>query len=268
LTQFSEDKQAIEQFRAYTTKATRFTQQMKVLIGVPAYNEEATILGVLQAVREALSDTDIAVVNDGSHDRTAEVVLTSQTGAALLNMPCNHGYSTAIETLLRYAHIHHYDVLVLIDADGQHNPDYLPHFLKAFETRKCDVLIGSRFLSNLTYKHNPPGRRIGMLLFSYLTIILAGKRILDTTSGMKAIGANAIKALLGWQFLDFHAEAILFLLWSGYSIDEYPITVKEREHGQSMYSALSHLWYPLMLIVLIMITRLHLTLLKESPKNS
>jgi hypothetical protein len=80
---------------------------------------------------------------------------------------------------------------------------------------------------------------------------------------MKVIGRKARKLLLNWQFLDFHAEAIIYLLWLGASIEEYPITVKEREHGTSMYSFFSHIWYPLTIMLLILISGIHCILAKE-----
>jgi glycosyltransferase involved in cell wall biosynthesis len=225
---------------------------MNILIGIPAYNEEATIGAVIAKTKEALPNHDLVVVNDGSTDRTAEIVRHSP--ARLVSLPCNLGYSSAVETIIKYAFQHQYDAVVLIDADGQHDPASLPGFLAAFEARGCDVLIGSRYAESRNYRDSPIGRRIGMLLFSQLTAWLAGKRIYDTTSGMKGIKRCVMPTLLGWQFVDFHSEAIIYLLWSGYSVEEYPITVGRREHGTSMYSLMSSIWYPLTVILMIMVS--------------
>ena len=236
---------------------------MRVLIGIPAYNEEMTIAHVIDATHRALPMHDIAVVNDGSRDRTAAIVRSKGRIVRLIDLPCNLGYSNAVETLLRYAEKHDYDVLILLDADGQHNPTMLPDFLAAFEQCGCDMLIGSRYIGSQNYLGVPVGRHLGMVLFSTLTGILARKRIYDTTSGMKAVGRKARTMLLNWQFLDFHAEAIIYLLWLGLRIEEYPIVVQEREHGTSMYSFFSHLWYPLTVILLILISGIHCILAKE-----
>jgi glycosyltransferase involved in cell wall biosynthesis len=239
---------------------------MKILIGIPAYNEEMTISAVIDATHRAMPEADLVVINDGSKDQTASIVQHMRNVVRLVDLPCNLGYSNAIETLLRYAEKYDYDALALLDADGQHAPEMMPEFLAAFEQRSCDMLIGSRYVLSQSYGSGSLGRRIGMQLFSNLTALLAKKRIYDTTSGMKVIGRRARKLLLGWQFLDFHAEAILYLLWSGATIEEYPISVKDREHGTSMYSFLSHIWYPLTVILLIAISGIHLLLVRDKAK--
>lgn len=226
----------------------------RVLIGIPAYDEEQTIGAVLTGVRRVLPEADIAVVDDGSTDRTSAVVETGPAGVTLIRLPCNLGYSNAIETLLRYAVSRDYDTLITLDADGQHDPALLPPFIDAYRQCDCDLLIGSRFLADGVYRDQPLGRRIGMWLFSVLTRLLGGTRIYDTTSGMKVISREVMTALLTWQFHEFHAEMILFMLWSNYRIGEHRIEVRAREYGTSMHARLSSLWYPLKVLLLIALT--------------
>ena len=90
-----------------------------------------------------------------------------------------------------------------------------------------------------------------MQLFSFLTRLILGRRIYDTTSGLKIIDRKVFDALIQWHFVDFHAEAIVYLARLGFRIGEHPITVAEREHGQSMYSALSALVYPTKTILMV-----------------
>jgi len=229
-----------------------------ILIGIPAYNEERTIGRVIEAAHNVLPDNDIAVVDDGSADRTPDIV--RQSAATLIPLPCNLGYNNAIETILRYATASDYDAVVLIDADGQHDPACLPDFLQHFTQKDCDVLIGSRYVETKNYSGSPLGRRIGMMLFSQITHLLTGKRIYDTTSGMKAINREAISLLLQWQFLDFHAEAIAYLLWLGLAVEEYPVVVTQRLHGESMYSFFSHLWYPLAVLLMLAVSLIQVKL--------
>lgn len=238
---------------------------MKILIGIPAYNEGATIASVITHTRRVMPQTDLVVVNDGSSDHTAEEV--RRAGARLLPLPCNLGYSNAIQTIMRYGYEQGYEAVVFIDADGQHNPDYLPGFIAHYESMGVDVLIGSRYVATKSYQGNPFGRRLGMILFSWITGLLLPQRIYDTTSGMKIVNRAATKALLAWHFLDYHTEAIVYLARLGFSISEYPITVAERKHGTSMYSFLSHIQYPLTVLLLLAVTLIQSALYNDQRKH-
>jgi hypothetical protein len=92
-----------------------------------------------------------------------------------------------------------------------------------------------------------------MQLFSTLTGFLTGQYIYDTSSGLKVMRRSVFEPLTRWRFVDFHAEALVYLIRLGYRIGEYPITAAERVHGQSMYSALSHLVYPLKTFLMILL---------------
>ncbi len=94
---------------------------------------------------------------------------------------------------------------------------------------------------------------MGMQLFSVMVKLITGRRIYDTTSGLKVIKRRVFDPLLRWHFVDFHAEAIIYLLRLGYRVGECPISVAERTHGQSMYSALSHLKYPLKTFLMVIL---------------
>ena len=215
----------------------------RILVAIPAYNEETTIQHVVNTVRRHLPGLDLLVVNDGSSDATAKVLCQLKvTTAAHL---CNLGYGRAIQTAIKYAQINEYDMLVTLDADGQHHPEQVRGMLEEFMLCEVDVMIGSRYIKAKNYSDSPLGRRIGMRLFSALTGTITQQRVYDTTSGLKIIRRRAFEPLTKWQFVDFHAEAIIYLLRLGYRIGEYPITVSQRVHGQSMYSALSHIDYPL-----------------------
>jgi len=102
---------------------------------------------------------------------------------------------------------------------------------------------------------------VGMQLFSTLVRLTAGRRIYDTTSGLKIMGRQTFAPLTNWQFIDFHAEALVYLMRLGFRIGEFPITVATRSHGQSMYSTLSHVKYPLktMLMLVLGLVQANLT---------
>jgi glycosyltransferase involved in cell wall biosynthesis len=231
----------------------------RVVIAIPAYNEAASIRGVVERVRQSLPEFDLLVVNDGSRDATGQILeaLDVTTATHL----CNLGYGRAIQTAIKYAISCSYDALITLDADGQHYPEQVRGLYDASIDMGCDVLIGSRYVETHDYSRAPFGRRIGMQLFSRLVSAVTRRRVYDTTSGLKVIRRSAFEPLVRWHFIDFHAEAIVYLLRLGYRIGEHPTVVAERTQGQSMYSVLSHFSYPLKttLILLLGILEAELT---------
>jgi len=223
----------------------------RTLVAIPAYNEAATIRAVVERVRAHLPHCDLLVVNDGSLDGTATVL--HGTGATVIAHLCNLGYGRAIQTAVLYAERAGYDRLVTLDADGQHDPAQVGALLAEFDSGRWDLLVGSRYVVGRQYTGVPFGRRIGMRLFSSLVGLMTGHRIYDTTSGLKVIGRQTFTPLTKWQFIDFHAEALVYLMRLGYRIGEYPITVADRRHGTTMYSALSHVKYPLKTALMVVL---------------
>ncbi len=234
----------------------------RILVAIPAYNEEKTIEAVVDRVHQCLLDADLVVVNDGSRDHTKPIL--DKIGVVQIRHACNLGYSRALQTALKYALAYGYEALLTLDADGQHDAALLPGLVDCFETSGVDVLIGSRHVSSHIYAGVPFGRRLGMQFFSILTGVLAGQRIFDTTSGLKMIRNTVFENLAKWHFVDFHAEAIIYLLRLGYRIEEYPITVRERQHGRSMYSMLSHLTYPIQTSLMVLLGLVEAELAKRS----
>lgn len=222
-----------------------------MLFAVPAFNEETTISEVVSRVRSSFGDVDLLVVDDGSRDRTSEIL--ARLGVRTARHACNLGYGRAIQTALKYAIAHDYDTLVTLDADGQHHPEQLRAMLDAFHAGPSDLLIGSRYVAARSYAGAPLGRRIGMLTFSILVGIVTGRRIYDTTSGLKVIRRSVFEPLVRWHFVDFHAEAIGYLMRLGHEVGEFPITVAERRHGQSMYNLLSAVKYPLKTLLMFVL---------------
>jgi glycosyltransferase involved in cell wall biosynthesis len=225
--------------------------QNRILIAIPAYNEAATITNVINRVRDSMPDYDLLVINDGSRDNTGQILkeLKIVTATHL----CNLGYGRAIQTAIKYALQNGYEVLITLDADGQHHPEQIQMMTEEFGKNHWDYLIGSRYIKLRSYKEAPLGRRIGMQLFSLLTRLATGRRVYDTTSGLKVMRRTVFEPLTHWHFVDFHAEAIVYLLRLGFSIGEYPITISERKHGESMYNVLSYLKYPLKTSLLVLL---------------
>lgn len=222
---------------------------VRVLVVIPAHNEEQAIAGVIARLRQAAPEYDRVIVNDGSSDMTGKIV--SDLGEKQLHLICNLGYGHALQTGLKYALMRGYDVVVTMDADGQHRPEDVPRLVQALEANGADMVIGSRFSNGKPYD-TPFNRRLGQLLFSHLTRLLLGYRVYDTSSGFKALRTKTCEAIVGTAFMDFHIETIVQLTLANFKIIELPVTVQERTSGRSMYSIVSVFNYPLKTILLTM----------------
>jgi glycosyltransferase involved in cell wall biosynthesis len=221
----------------------------RLLVAIPAHNEAATIGTVVEEVHKACLSCDLVVVDDGSTDDTSECV--RRLGVVGLRHATNLGYGRAVQTALKYAQAFGYDAIVTLDGDGQHDPASLPGLLDSFEKYGYDLCIGSRYLMSRSHRGAPLGRRLGMFSFSALTALLTGRQIYDTTSGFKAMRRSIFEPLVRWHFVDFHAEALVYLLRLDYKVGEHPVTMRERAHGQSMHSLLSSFEYPAKTLLLV-----------------
>jgi glycosyltransferase involved in cell wall biosynthesis len=223
----------------------------RILIAIPAYNEAGTIAAVVNRVRSSLPNCDLLVVNDGSGDATGLILKTLRVTVA--THLCNLGYGRAIQTAIMYALDGGYDALITLDADGQHRPEQVEGLLREFESGSSDVLIGSRYVASGGYKGAPLGRRVGMQLFSLIVKLVVGQRVYDTSSGLKIIRHTVFDPLTHWHFVDFHSEAIVYLMRLGYRIQEFPVTVGERTQGRSMYTLINYFKYPLKTSMLVLL---------------
>lgn len=233
-----------------------------VLIGIPVYNEAATIEGVVGSVRRNLPGCELLAIDDGSRDATADIL--RRLGVTTARHLCNLGYGRAIQTAIKYAMRHGYELLVTLDADGQHDPAQLPGLIDAAGRSSWDLCLGSRYVQSRSYLDAPHGRRLGMATLSMVVRLTTGKRIYDTTSGLKVIRRSTFDALSRWHFVDFHAEAIVYLVRLGYSLGEYPITIAPRQHGSSMYTLVSSIKYPLKTLLMVLLGLLHARLVRRS----
>ena len=190
----------------------------KVIVGLPAYNEERAVAGVvLQAKQYA---DMVIVVNDGSVDNTAR--LARLAGAEVVEHDKNKGYGAAIQTILTEAGKRDADILVIIDADAQHDPNEIPRLIDAVKAGS-DVVIGSRE----SQKDVIPGyRRFGQSVLAKFTNIAARQNLSDTESGFRAYSKKAIAEMeLSQQGMAISAEIISEASHKGLKISEVPITV-------------------------------------------
>lgn len=214
---------------------------MKKLIIIPAYNEESNIVDTVSRANQLSPDYDVMVINDASTDHTREKC--EQNDIPHLNLPVNLGIGGAVQTGYRFASRHGYDIAVQVDADGQHNPEFLKKMEQILVDEEADMIIGSRFLENEGFQSSFM-RRVGINFFSGLICILTGQRITDPTSGLRMVGKNAIKLFSQDYPSDYpEPETDVQLVSRGYKVIEIPVVMNERQGGESSISARKSIYY-------------------------
>jgi glycosyltransferase involved in cell wall biosynthesis len=214
----------------------------RVLVLMPAFNEERSIAATLAGVRAAIPEADVLVVNDCSADHTAE--LAERAGAHVVSLPCNLGYGGAVQAGFKYALAHGYEVVLQLDADGQHDPASAAALLAPVLSGEVEVAIGSRFLGQARYPI-PTLRRLGMRMFAWIVGLVTGQRFSDPTSGFQALGARAIAFFAHDNYpSDFpDADTIILLVLAGFRVREVPVVMNARSAGSSMHSNLKAFYY-------------------------
>ena len=209
---------------------TRFRNDYLAVI--PAYNESATISGVVERVRAFAPGFDVIVVNDGSTDETAQ--LARDAGAAVLEMPFNVGIGGAVQAGFVYAKENGYRNMAQVDADGQHEPRELITLQEAMATDPTvDVVCGSRFLVPGEYLA-PISRRTGIHLFAFLLSRIVGQPVTDPTSGFRLYNRRAIELFSSDYPHDYpEVEAVLMLHHHRLRMTEVPVRMFERGGGRS-----------------------------------
>ncbi len=214
----------------------------RVLVIVPAHNEQESLPATLAEARAAAPELDVLVVDDGSLDATSKVA--REAGVSVVRHPVNLGVGAALQTGFRWAVEHGYDIGVQLDADGQHDPGYLPALLAPVLEGGCDVSIGSRFVAASGYRA-PLNRRVGMVLFQAVVKLAIGRRITDTTSGFRAYSRSVMQVCQHDFPKDFpDAPLLIGLARRGFRLDEVPVRMRERQAGRSFYTLGKQLYYP------------------------
>lgn len=225
-------------------------EQQKILIIIPAFNEDKNIRKVIEDTQELGFLYDIVVIDDGSTDTTAEIVMNM--GINLISHPINLGAGAAVQSGLKYALVKRYNMAGIIDGDGQHDPKEIPKLIKALKENFVDVVVGSRFLLKGAGQTHW-ARRIGIYIFSMIASHLGRCKITDTTSGFRVFNQKTIKFLSREIPADFpDADLLLSLIFSGFKIIEEPVSSRQRQDGQSMYTFLRSIYYPFKVVIAIL----------------
>ena len=231
---------------------------------MPALDEQDSVGGVIDEIRAFDPAIDVVVVDDGSHDRTAEVAAAH--GAHVVRLPFNLGIGGSVQTGFRYAAEHGYDVAVRLDGDGQHDPSQLDRILAPVLAGDVDICVGSRFAGEDGYRSSR-SRRIGIRILAKTVSLLTGQRVTDTTSGFQALNRKAISLFAVDYPHDYpEVEATVLLHKHRLRLGEVPVQMRERVAGRSSITALRSIYYmsKVMLAILIGIFRRRATPLEES----
>lgn len=159
------------------------------IAAMPAYNEEHVITEVILGCKKYVDK--VIVVDDGSSDNTAQIA--ESLGGYVVRHEVNKGYGAALKSCFKLARELHADAMVVIDSDGQHNPDEIPRLLEPLK-HGADLAIGSRFI-NGNGKNVPTYRKIGMEILDFFTYLAGGIHVTDSQSGFRAYGKKAIEKI-------------------------------------------------------------------------
>ncbi|RJQ77400.1 glycosyltransferase family 2 protein [Pseudonocardiaceae bacterium YIM PH 21723] len=214
----------------------------RVLIVVPAWNEEDSVGDTVREIRAAMPTVDVLVVDDGSPDRTA--LVARRAGAMVLELSYNLGVGGAMRAGFRYAVRHGYDVVVQVDADGQHDPSEVPLLLSKLD--EADLVIGSRFTNpKPDYKVTGP-RKWAMVVLSWVFTRLAKTKLTDVTSGFKATGAKCLPLFAEnypVEYLGDTIESLVIAVRGDCRITEVPANMRARRAGTPSHNPLKSTVY-------------------------
>jgi glycosyltransferase involved in cell wall biosynthesis len=237
------------------------THGLRVLAIVPAHNEGETTAEVVNDIHSLAPGVDVVVVDDCSNDRTGEYA--RRAGASVLPLPVNLGIGGAVQTGFKYAEAHNYDCVIQVDGDGQHDPAEIGLITGPLSRGEADVIIGSRFLKRTAYKA-PFARRAGMILFASVARWAMRQHITDTTSGFRALNADAYRYFARHYPTDFpDAESLVLLKRAGFRLKEVSVNMRPRKRGHSSTTTLRSLYYPFKMILSVIVV-----MLREPPPRS
>ena len=204
----------------------------KVVLIIPAYNEEKSISNTIKLVLE--SNYDYIVIYDGSTDKTQQIL--EQNNYNHINLLSNLGICGAVQTGYKYAHENNYDIAIQFDADGQHDIKYIQDLIRPIKENKADLVVGSCFINkNSKNQRSSKIRRFGIRFLSCFIRIFSGRRIHDPTSGFRAANSKIIQ-LFAEKYPQEYPEPISdfeLLRSHKYRVKEVPVSMNKRTAGKS-----------------------------------
>lgn len=219
----------------------------KVILIIPAYNEEENILDTYNTIqnynKKNKEQYDVIIINDGSRDNTEKILVDNNIPH--IQLIHNLGIGGAVQTGYKYAAANDYDVAVQFDGDGQHDVNYVKNIIEPIKEGQADFTIGSRYIDKTTSKFkSTAARQMGIKIISKVIKMVTGKKVLDTTSGFRACNKEIIKSFANEYPLEYPEPITTSeLLKKGYRLKEIPVSMNERQGGVSSIKAWKNIYY-------------------------
>jgi glycosyltransferase involved in cell wall biosynthesis len=227
---------------------------LKVLVIIPAYNEEKNIVNVVKNLEGKCPNVDYVIINDCSKDSTEQIIKENRFN--YISLPINLGIGGGVQTGYRYAAENDYDIAIQIDGDGQHDPQYIERLIEPIINNEAEMVIGSRFIEKEGFQTSFM-RRLGINFLRNLIKICCGEVITDTTSGFRATSKELTKRFAETYAQDYpEPEAIIDSVLNGYRIKEVPVVMHERKEGKSSINATKSMYYMVKVSLAIILCRL------------
>lgn len=231
--------------------------KQKVLIIIPAYNEEECILTTYQKIvnynKEYGTNYDVIVINDCSTDRTLNIC--QENNIPVISLVHNLGIGGAVQTGYKYALENNYDIALQYDGDGQHDINYVKNIIQPIIKENADFVIGSRFINKESSNfQSSTARRIGIRLISFIIKLVTGKKIFDVTSGFRAANSKVIADFAQSYPIDY-PEPITNteLLKKKYIVKEVPVSMNERIGGVSSIHSWKSIYFMVNVILSVFV---------------
>lgn len=240
----------------------------KILVIIPAYNEEDAILGTLADLQSHFPEADCLVINDCSRDNTRQVLRDNHVN--FIDLPLNLGIGGGVQTGYKYALEHGCDIAIQFDGDGQHRADCISHLIAPLLDGTADMTVGSRFIDGAKKGFQSSAlRRVGINILSALIRLCTGKTVRDATSGFRACNKALIRLFADTYAQDYpEPEAIVTALVSGFKVKEVPVVMNERQGGVSSIRALKSVFYMIKVSLAVLLAGLRLSSRKELKRHA
>lgn len=228
----------------------------KILLIIPAYNEEESILRTCQEIKDYNKKSkpkfDFIVINDGSKDETGKIL--DENNLPHIDLIHNLGIGGAVQTGYKYAYYHNYDIAIQYDGDGQHDINYVKNIIEPIINNEADFVVGSRFVENISKFKTSTARQIGIKIISLFIKIACGFKQYDTTSGFRACNKKIIKEFAE-EYPTEYPEPIttVEIIKKKYKLKEVAVNMRERSGGKSSIHTWKDAYYMINVCLSILI---------------